>query len=312
MSTAVERTSSSSVEGPGLDSPSPSGGGQGRGLVVERSVPMAGAVELVVYHPPPAVAVAPGQFFQLAVSAPHTILRRPYSAAWSDPAGGLIGFIFNVVGAGSAWLSTRNEGHELDLLGPLGRGFDLEGDRPAVCVAGGLGIAVFPGVVQALIARGRSIIVLQGARTAAQLLPASRFAGADVQVATDDGSAGHRGSAVDLLSNLSFAHGTNLPPPDGTNLPPPLRGRVGVGGCDILTCGPTPMLTALIDAAWRHEIPLAAIQVALETPMGCGIGTCLGCAAPRAGGGYILTCQDGPCVRADRIDWDRMTDAFHG
>src|SRR3981189_2796948 len=138
---------------------------------------MAGAVELVVHHPPSAVAVAPGQFFQLAVSAPHTILRRPYSAAWSDPAGGHIGFIFNVVGAGSAWLSARDEGYELDLLGPLGRGFELDGERPAVCIAGGLGVAVFPGVVKALLARGRRGTMLQGVRTAAQLLPADRFAG---------------------------------------------------------------------------------------------------------------------------------------
>ncbi len=262
-------------------------------VVVERSVPMAGAVELVLDHPPSAVAVAPGQFFQLAVSAPHTILRRPYSAAWSDPERGRIGFIFNVVGAGSAWLSSRDEGQELDLLGPLGRGFDLEGERPAICVAGGLGIAAFPGVVQALIARGRKVIVLQGARTAAQLLPSSRFPGAEVRVATDDGSAGQHGSVVTLL-------------------PPPFTGEGQGGGVDIFACGPTPMLTALIDVARREEIPLSAIQVALETPMGCGIGTCLGCAAPRAVGGYFLTCQDGPCVRADRIGWDLMTDAFHG
>jgi dihydroorotate dehydrogenase electron transfer subunit len=267
-------------------------------VVVERSIPMAGAVELVLHHPPSAVAVNPGQFFQLAVSAPHTILRRPYSAAWSDPASGRIGFIFNVVGAGSGWLAVRHEGHELDMLGPLGCGFDLEGERPAVCVAGGLGVAVFPGVVQALVARGRKVTVLQGARTKAQLLPASRFSGADVRVATDDGSAGHRGSVINLLTN-----------PDH---PPPLWGRDGVGGIDVVACGPTPMLKALIDAARRQEIPLSAIQVALETPMGCGVGTCLGCAAPRTEGGYLLTCQDGPCVRADWIDWDRMTDAFHG
>ncbi len=135
----------------------PSGGGQGGcAVVLERSVPMAGAVELVLYHPPSAVTVAPGQFFQLAVGGTHTLLRRPYSAAWSDPASGQIGFIFNVVGAGSAWLAGLREGDALDLLGPLGRGFDLEGERPAICVAGGLGIAVFPGVVQALIALGRS------------------------------------------------------------------------------------------------------------------------------------------------------------
>jgi dihydroorotate dehydrogenase electron transfer subunit len=265
-------------------------------VVAERSVAMAGAVELVIFHPPSAVAVAPGQFFQLAVSAPHTLLRRPYSAAWSDPASGRIGFIFNVVGAGSAWLAALGEGDELDLLGPLGRGFDIDGQRPAICIAGGLGIAVFPGVVHALIARGRSVMVLQGARTAAQLLPASRFAGADVQVSTDDGSAGHSGSVVDLLTQY-FA--------------PPL-GEGRLGAVDILTCGPTPMLTALIDAARRHEIPLSSIQVALETPMGCGVGTCLGCAAPRLAGGYLLTCQEGPCVRADRIDWGLMTDGFHG
>jgi dihydroorotate dehydrogenase electron transfer subunit len=276
MSIALERIS-----------PSPSGGGQGGGaVVVERSVPMAGAVELVLYHPPSAVVVNPGQFFQLAVSAPHTILRRPYSAAWSDPASGRIGFIFNVVGAGSAWLSVRHEGHEVDLLGPLGRGFALNGDGPAVCIAGGLGVAVFPGVVQALLARGRKVTMLQGARTAAQLLPAERFPGAEVRVATDDGSEGHQGSVVDLMADFSSS--------------------------EIFACGPTPMLQALIDAARRQEVALSSIQVALETPMGCGIGTCLGCAAPRSRGGYLLTCQDGPCVRSDRIDWDRMTDEFHG
>jgi dihydroorotate dehydrogenase electron transfer subunit len=261
-------------------------------VVVERSVPMAGAVELVLYHPPSAAAVDPGQFFQLAVSAPHTILRRPYSAAWSDPASGRIGFIFNVVGAGSAWLSARHEGHEVDLLGPLGRGFELDGEGPAVCIAGGLGVAVFPGVVQALVARGRKVTMLQGARTAAQLMPASRFAGADVRVATDDGSAGHRGSVMTLF--------------------PPPQGEGQGGGVEIFACGPTPMLQASIDAARRQEVPLSSIQVALETPMGCGVGTCLGCAAPQSRGGYLLTCQDGPCVRADRIDWERMTDEFHG
>jgi dihydroorotate dehydrogenase electron transfer subunit len=247
---------------------------------------MAGAIELVLHHPPSAAAVSPGQFFQLAVSAPHTILRRPYSVAWSDPASGRIGFIFNVVGAGSAWLSARHEGHELDLLGPLGRGFELDGERPAVCIAGGLGVAVFPGVVQALSARGRKVTMLQGARTAAQLLPADRFVGADVRLATDDGSQGYHGSVVDVLADFSSQ--------------------------EIFACGPTPMLQAVIGAAQRREIPLSSIQVALETPMGCGVGTCLGCAAPRRDGGYLLTCQDGPCVRADRVDWERMTDAFHG
>jgi dihydroorotate dehydrogenase electron transfer subunit len=258
---------------------------------------MTGAIELVVAHPASAAALEPGQFFQIGVGAAHTLLRRPYSAAWADQSSGRIGFIFNVVGAGSAWLANRHAGHELDLLGPLGRGFDLTGHGPAICVAGGLGVAVFPGVVRALIERGRPVTMLLGARTKAQLLSAERFAAAEVRVATDDGSAGHHGSVVSLLSN--------------PNLRPPVGEGQG-GGFEIFACGPTPMLQALMDQARRREIPAASIQIALETPMGCGVGTCLGCAAPRRGGGYLLTCQDGPCVRADRLDWSRMTDAFHG
>lgn len=269
----------------------------GTAVVVDRATPMAGAIELVVADPSSAAALEPGQFFQIGVGAAHTLLRRPYSAAWADQSSRRIGFIFNVVGAGSAWLANRHAGHELDLLGPLGRGFDLAGNEPAICVAGGLGVAVFPGVVRALIARGRPVTMLLGARTQAQLLPVERFAGAEVRVATDDGTAGHHGSVVGLLSN------PNSPPPLGEG-----QGR----GFGIFACGPTPMLRALVEEARRLEIPLSSIQIALETPMGCGVGTCLGCAAPRRGGGYLLTCQDGPCVTADRLDWSRMTDAFHG
>lgn len=256
-----------------------------RAVVVARSTPMDGAIELVVEHHA-AAAVKPGQFFQIAVGAQHTLLRRPYSAAWAEPASGRIGFIFNVVGAGSAWLANRHEGHELDLLGPLGRGFDLDGDGPAICIAGGLGVAVFPGVVQALAARRRPVTMLVGARTASQLLGGECFAGAVVRVATDDGSAGHHGTVVDLLDAQP--------------------------GADLFVCGPTPMLQALVRTADRLELHRSSIQVAMEAPMGCGVGTCLGCAAPRRGGGYLLTCQDGPCVRADRLEWECMMDAFHG
>jgi dihydroorotate dehydrogenase electron transfer subunit len=257
--------------------------------VVERSTPMTGAVELVLHHPEAARTVIPGQFFQLAVDAPRTLLRRPYSVAWADPVRGRIGFIFNVVGAGSAWLALRREGDVMDLLGPLGRGFEIEANgRPAICIAGGLGVATFPALVQALRACGRPVLFLQGARTASQLLPASRLDGADVLVSTDDGSAGRKGPVTELLADANLSD------------------------ADLFVCGPTPMLAAVVDLARRREVALARIQVALETPMGCGVGTCLGCAAPSHGGGYVLTCHDGPCVGADRIDWARMVDAFHG
>jgi dihydroorotate dehydrogenase electron transfer subunit len=255
--------------------------------VLQRSTPMAGGVELVC-ESPLAAEVRPGQFFQVAVQSPGALLRRPYSAAWTDPARGLVGFVFNVVGAGSEWLAARNSGDRIDLLGPLGRWFAIDGTRPAIGVAGGLGIAVFIGLCEALTSLGRPTSILYGARSADQLLPAARFPKTRMQVATDDGSAGHHGRVTALLSGAIAED------------------------ADIFACGPTPMLVELARWAQRAGIPLARIQVAHETPMGCGLGTCLGCALPRAGGGYLLTCQDGPCIPADQVAWTQVVDAFHG
>jgi dihydroorotate dehydrogenase electron transfer subunit len=250
---------------------------------------MVGGVELVLHNAEAAREVRPGQFFQLGVAAPNTLLRRPYSVAWIDRERGRIAFIFNVVGAGSAWLAALNAGQQVDLLGPLGNGFEISDNRrPALCVGGGLGIAAFPALVQSLVELRRPVAVLHGARSAGQLLPGSYLSGANVYIATDDGSAGHTGPVTDLLPNYLE------------------------GDADLFACGPTPMLQSLMRVADRSGFSPSRIQLALETPMGCGLGTCLGCAAPRAGGGYLLTCQEGPCVRADTLDWERMTDAFHG
>jgi dihydroorotate dehydrogenase electron transfer subunit len=249
---------------------------------------MVGGVELVLHHPEAARETRPGQFFQLGVEAPNTLLRRPYSVAWVDRESGSIAFIFNIVGAGSAWLAARQEGQQVELLGPLGNGFKIaDNQRPAICVGGGLGIAAFPALVQSLLELRREVMVLHGARSGGQLLPGSRLLGARIQLATDDGSVGHAGPVTDLLPGVLSED------------------------VDLFACGPTPMLQSLMRIAGRIGFPPARIQLALETPMGCGVGTCLGCAAPRAGGGYLLTCQDGPCVSADSLDWERMTDAFH-
>jgi dihydroorotate dehydrogenase electron transfer subunit len=255
--------------------------------VVDRTTPMAGGVELTC-ESSLAGSVQPGQFLQVAVEGSGTLLRRPYSVAWTDPPEGRLGFVFNVVGAGSAWLASRESGDGLDLLGPLGRGFALDTRRPAVCVAGGLGIAVFIGLAKALVERERPTTILYGARSASQLMPEGRFSGAHVRVATDDGSAGHHGPVTRLLR------------------------RALVRDTDVFACGPTPMLVALAHWANDQEFPLDRIQVAHETPMGCGIGTCLGCALPRAEGGFLLTCQDGPCIAADRVNWTEMVSTFHG
>ncbi|HYM51479.1 MAG TPA: dihydroorotate dehydrogenase electron transfer subunit [Candidatus Limnocylindrales bacterium] len=255
--------------------------------VLAHTRPMEGGEELVLAHPEGARRARPGQFFQIGVDAKGTLLRRPYSIAAIDPGRGRLSFLFSVVGQGSAWLSGLSNGQAVDLIGPLGNGFVIDGGTSPVCVAGGLGVAVFPPLVDALVRAGRPPIVLQGARTGSRLLPDDRFAGASVQVATDDGSRGWRGSVVSLLRT------------------------VAAPSQEWFVCGPTPMLRAVIRLAGSVGVSLDRIQVALETPMGCGMGTCLGCVVPAAAGGYLLTCQEGPCLRADQVAWDRITDAFH-
>jgi dihydroorotate dehydrogenase electron transfer subunit len=248
---------------------------------------MADGIELVVRQPEAAAAVRAGQFFQLEVGATGTLLRRPYSVAWTNPQAGILAFLFSVVGRGSAWLSDREPGQPLTLIGPLGRGFDDSGSGPTICVAGGLGIAPFPALIRSLTARGRRVIMLQGARTRERLLPAGRFAGAEVMVATDDGSAGLHGPVTALLPEMISAE------------------------AEVFACGPTPMLMAMSRALSVNGFPLSRVQIALETAMGCGTGICLGCVAPRARGGYLVSCLQGPCVRADELDWSRMADGFH-
>ena len=117
-------------------------------VVVERSHPMLGGIELVVRDLQAATEAAAGQFFQVGVQAGGSLLRRPYSVAWTNPESGLLAFLFSVVGRGSAWLADREPGHTLTLVGPLGRGFELEGSGPAICLAGWLGVAPLPALIR--------------------------------------------------------------------------------------------------------------------------------------------------------------------
>jgi dihydroorotate dehydrogenase electron transfer subunit len=128
-----------------------------------------------------------------------------------------------------------------------------------------------------------------GARAAAFFGDSDDFraAGCDVHLATLDGSAGHRGTVVDLLDALVAA------------------GQIDpAGNVRVATCGPDPMMAAVAGWTAEREIPC---EVSLETPMACGIGICFTCVAPvrdDAGGwDYRRTCLEGPVFDASRIVW---------
>jgi dihydroorotate dehydrogenase electron transfer subunit len=231
-----------------------------------------------------AAKARPGQFVMLKVAQGlDPLLARPFSIHGVE--GGDLLILYRVAGKGTRLLSQVKEGEALTLWGPLGRGFELSAARP-VLVAGGMGAAPLALVAERLLDQGREVRFLCGLASAGQsramigrlgYLPGA--ASLRVQVATEDGSLGVKGLVTALMPEAL------------------------AWGDAVLACGPMPMLKAVAKLCAEHQVPC---QVSLEAPMACGVGACLGCAIPAAGGGYLRACQEGPVMDATQVDWDRL------
>jgi dihydroorotate dehydrogenase electron transfer subunit len=256
------------------------------GEVVENRAiaPDAGVLRLRVTAPGPVPAFAPGQFLQLrAWTGIDPLLGRPFSILdQGDDAGGpWVSVLYQVHGRGTDLIARARPGQACSATGPLGRPFvPPSRPGPAIVVAGGVGIPPFLLVVRALVAEGREVVVLLGARDAAHLYLEDelRAAGATVRVATEDGSRGVRGRVTVLLEEELAARGGD---------------RVGA----VYTCGPGPMLHAVVKVARAHGAPG---QASLEKLMGCGFGVCFTCVCRlRAADGALKNtriCLAGPVV----------------
>ena len=247
--------------------------------LIEKRLLREDLYDFTVRCPEIAHAAKPGQF--IMVRCGDFTLRRPISICDAD--GDRLRFVFEVRGAGTAWLAERNIGEELDILGPQGNGFDIgDTSRPAVFVGGGIGI--FP-LLHAGKPFNANATVLLGFRTASLMAMVEDFqqAGADVRIATDDGTAGYHGLVTELLA-VRCAEG-----PVAT----------------IFACGPKPMLKATATEAEKRNI---SCQLSLEQRMACGVGACLGCAQKilRSDGTeyFAHVCSDGPVFDARVVVWN--------
>ncbi len=216
-------------------------------------------------------SIRAGQFLNLRVEEGcEPLLRRPFSAYRIEKTS--IEIVFQVVGRGTAALRRKREGDLLDVLGPLGKPFNTDdpGYDTGVLIGGGLGVAPLPLLTSALKELGKPVLTFLGARSAAQLVTDHLE---NLHTATDDGSKGFPGNAVDLASEFLRKNPVRRP--------------------KIFACGPMPMLRAVASFARASDIPC---EVSLEGPMGCGIGICQGCPVELAGPErlYALMCKDGP------------------
>ena len=224
-----------------------------------------GTFVVAMRAPQVAQTVRAGQFVNLGWSR-GPMLRRPFSVYRA--VGEDIEVVLKAVGVGTAQLLAMTVGDVLSCLGPLGRGFVITGPR-ALLMSGGLGVAPMPLAARDARAAGARVTWVHGARTEAELCVEAE--GDEVIWATDDGSRGVRGTAVEAAPDADV----------------------------VLACGPNRMLAAVAER-WPDA------QVSVETYMGCGTGVCLGCAVPLRRGGYDRACTDGPVYRAADIDWSAL------
>lgn len=240
----------------------------------------------------------PGQFVMIGAGAeagvPRSdpLLPRPM-AVYRDlcleqgatASEGQLELLYRVVGRGTTLLAETVPGQSISLVGPLGRGFPIESQAGrAILVGGGSGIASLYELAASLIRSGAAVSVILGARSQPHLLGRGDFEKLDLELicTTEDGSEGLAGLATEPLAER--------------------LARLS-GAATVFAVGPTLMMKACAEIARRHA---TTCYVSLENPMACGFGVCLGCAAPRAQGGFSLVCRAGPVFEAGEIDWEGL------
>ena len=262
---------------------------------VVRNVDLGRGSFLIEFSDPGVGAtMRPAQFFMIGVPGGDVLLRRPFSVCglpgtFDDATTGTLQVLYRVYGRATSLLASLRPGATLQVLGPLGRGFELPPDPEAeiLLVAGGIGSAPFPAFLRDIARAGRPASMIYGARTSGELplLDWFRSHAAEVVVTTDDGSAGARGLVTHPLAEA-------------------------IGGArrralHVYACGPSPMLKAVARLTVEAGVPC---DLSLEAPMACGFGVCLGCVVPtRASEGgelrYERVCVEGPVVPASRMAW---------
>ncbi len=248
-------------------------------LILENRVLAPDVYHMVVKSPRISATCSPGQFVMVKVTSATTdpLLRRPLSIAGADLKQERLTLIYRVVGRGTERMEALQPGASIDVMGPLGRGFDLSAEH-LLLVGGGMGLA--PLLYVADKCCPLPVEVLAGGRTENEMFWIDLFRSRceKLHITTDDGSLGFGGTCADHLPQL-------------------LRS----GNFDgILTCGPRPMMKRVVEIAVQAGVPT---QVSLEEHMACGLGACLSCTCAAADGGTRQVCKDGPVFWAEEVDW---------
>lgn len=250
--------------------------------VISNDEVMPGVYLIWLESPDIEPAAQPGQF--VMVRCGDYLLPRPLSIHHLADKGDKLALLFNVTGKGTHWLSQREIGDNLDLLGPLGNGFSIQpASRNLLLVAGGIGIAPLYFAAQEAIKKGCTVKLLYGTpnrhRYPEDLLPPQ----IKLVSVTEDGTVGRKGMATDFLPDF-------------------------VDWADqIFACGPIPMYRDMTRRKQKLKLEGKPVQISLEVRMACGLGVCYGCTV-KTENGLQQVCRDGPVFDLDDILWDELAD----
>lgn len=229
----------------------------------------------------------PGQFIEIrVVDAIEPLLRRPISIYNLEKEKGILEFIFQIKGKGTALLAERKVGEKLDIIGPLGYGtFSIKEYKKVAIIGGGIGIFPLYELAKELKQETNTkVYTYMGFRTKDLITLEEEFKNVSdkLTITTDDGSYGIQGFSINELKKECEKEALDL----------------------IYACGPLPMLKAVQSYAKEKNIPC---EISLEQKMACGIGVCLGCAvktakSPSDAPQYWHVCKAGPVFNANDVE----------
>ncbi len=230
---------------------------------------------LKCHSPELAKSFKPGQFANIRVSDHRfPLLRHPFSI--SDVEGDSIFFMIAVHGEGTSQLCEKRPGDQLDIIAPLGNGFNIDDECDLhIILAGGIGSAPFPFLTRQL-AKDK-IVTYVGGRTAKDVITYGlRYP----RLSTDDGSSGYKGNVVQYFrSELEQYRNLKV---------------------KIYACGPSAMLRAVKQLLETEGLDG---EISTESAMACGFGICQGCPIEKKvdDGRYLLICKDGPVFNTKEV-----------
>ena len=237
-----------------------------RSLKIESNTEIASNIFEIKMEMDTELEIKPGQFFMVrGWERNDPFLPRPISVAGYEDKN--LTFLYEVRGKGTHIISKLSKGDSLDVLGPLGNGFDLDKPGKKAIISGGIGIAPLVYLLKNL--KGK-VDFYAGFRSEVYWREEIEEFSDYVYISTEDGSVCHKGFCVDDFDPSKYD--------------------------EVLTCGPMPMMKRVLELC-QGKVP---VQVSMESRMACGIGACLGCTI-ETHDGMKRVCKDGPIFSSEEV-----------